>query len=106
MRGRTTKVDDRARRAQAARDERAARRTERRLRALRARPDPGWSEWEARFLEGAGSDDRGVPERVERYGRAFRDPALGEAGQALSRRQKAAVRSLEAKARRGRGSTR
>lgn len=49
------------------------------------------SEWEGEFL---GS----VEQRVEHYGRAFRDPEKGEAGASLSVRQSMKLKEIGAKA--------
>jgi hypothetical protein len=49
------------------------------------------SDWEGEFL---GS----VEERVEQYGRAFRDPEKGEAGASLSVRQRVKLKEIGAKA--------
>jgi len=49
------------------------------------------SEWEGEFL---GS----VEERVEQYGRAFRDPEKGEGGASLSNRQSLKLKEIGAKA--------
>jgi hypothetical protein len=49
------------------------------------------SEWEGEFL---GS----VEERVEQYGRAFRDPEKGEGGASLSIRQSVKLKEIGAKA--------
>jgi hypothetical protein len=49
------------------------------------------SDWEGEFL---GS----VEERVEQYGRAFRDPEKGEPGASLSVRQRVKLKEIGAKA--------
>lgn len=54
------------------------------------------SEWEGEFL---GS----VEERVETYGRAFRDPDKGPPGASLSMRQRVKLKEIAVKARGKRG---
>ena len=81
----------RGKRAAASRAERTARQ----IRALRERADEGaLSAWEATLLSDTAD---GLPERLERFGRAFRDPALGDATDPqapLSLRQHAKVRQI------------
>jgi hypothetical protein len=73
---------ERARRAALNALKRARRAAERTRTAL--------SEWEGEFL---GS----VEERVERYGRAFRDPDKGQPGASLSMRQTVKLKEIGAK---------
>ena len=74
---------DRAKRAALSALKRARRAAERTGTAL--------SEWEGEFL---GS----VAERVEQYGRAFRDPEKGSLGASLSLRQNVKLKEIGAKA--------
>jgi hypothetical protein len=71
--------------------QRAALRALRRARRTADNAGVELSDWEGEFL---GS----VEERVETYGRAFRDPEKGAAGQALSALQAKKLKEITAKA--------
>jgi hypothetical protein len=73
------------------RAKRAALNALKRARRAADRSDTALSEWEGEFL---GS----VEERVEQYGRAFRDPEKGSAGSSLSLRQSVKLKEIGAKA--------
>src|SRR5579862_3714197 len=77
---------------QRARAKRAALRALRRARDAAAETGAELSGWETEFL---GS----VEERVETYGRAFRDREKGAPGASLSNRQTGKLREIAAKAR-------
>jgi hypothetical protein len=70
---------------------RAALKALKRARRAAERAGVALSEWEGEFL---GS----VEERVEQYGRAFRDPEKGAAGASLSIRQNVKLKEIGAKA--------
>jgi len=78
---------------QKAKAKRAALNALRRARRAAERAGVELSEWEGEFL---GS----VAERVETYGRAFRDPEKGTAGASLSLRQGVKLKEIAAKAKR------
>ena len=71
-------------------------RTARKLRTLRASVEEGTlSAWETELLS---ETSDGLPERLERFGRAFRDPGLADSADPqgpLSMRQSAKVREIE-----------
>jgi hypothetical protein len=73
------------------RAKRAALNALKRAQRAAARTGTALSEWEGEFL---GS----VEERVEHYGRAFRDPEKGQAGASLSLRQSVKLKEIGAKA--------
>jgi hypothetical protein len=73
------------------RAKRAALNALKRARRAAERTGTALSEWEGDFL---GS----VEERVEHYGRAFRDPEKGHAGASLSMRQTGKLKEIGAKA--------
>lgn len=73
------------------RAKRAALNALKRARRAAERTGAPLSEWEGEFL---GS----VEERVERYGRAFRDPEKGVTGASLSLRQAVKLKEIGAKA--------
>ncbi|HEX9159654.1 MAG TPA: hypothetical protein VF835_05445 [Rhizomicrobium sp.] len=77
---------------QRARAKRAALRALRKVRAAAGECGADLSAWETEFL---GS----VEERVETYGRAFRDLQKGAPGASLSNRQAVKVKEIAAKAR-------
>lgn len=83
LKSKPTDTRERARRAALNALKRARRAAERTGVAL--------SEWEGEFLGSVG-------ERVEQYGRAFRDPEKGEAGATLSIRQNLKLKEIGAKA--------
>src|SRR6185503_1092498 len=74
-----------------ARAKRAALNALKRARRAAERTGAALSEWEGEFL---GS----VEDRVEHYGRAFRDPEKGHAGASLSTRQTVKLKEIGAKA--------
>ena len=69
------------------------RRAIRRLQRLaeEIREDGDASDWEREFVEG----DKSPTRRIERYGRAFRNPELGDLSEPLSARQWIKVKELE-----------
>lgn len=73
------------------RAKRAALNALKRARRAAARTGTALSEWEGEFL---GS----VEERIEQYGRAFRDPEKGSVGSSLSLRQNVKLKEIGAKA--------
>jgi len=73
------------------RAKRAALNALKRARRVAERTGAKLSEWEGEFL---GS----VEQRVEQYGRAFRDPEKGEIGASLSVRQRIKLKEIGAKA--------
>jgi hypothetical protein len=92
MRSRKKKSLDELREAARARSKRSALRALGRARAAAEASGAALSDWEGEFL---GS----VEERVETYGRAFRDPIKGAPGASLSIRQRLKLKEIAAKAR-------
>jgi hypothetical protein len=93
------KTPKEAREADRARAKRAALRALRKARMAVEASSATLSEWEGEFL---GS----VEGRVEKYGRAFRDPDKGAPGASLSGRQTRKLKEITAKARGKTGSNR
>lgn len=96
MRSRKRRSLDELREAARVRSKRGALKALGRARAAAEANGAALSEWEGEFL---GS----VEERVETYGRAFRDPEKSPPGASLSVRQRVKLKEIAAKARTKRG---